>query len=791
MEEKRRTTFYSRFAKTTTWILLLVCVAGFILSVMLASYVAGQVGSMKDLTDRQPYWETTGCGAYIAQEVHSETRYAKYKPLFETDGNYDETKTIDILNPDQKEGKKNKDTTFETGVLQEMLDDGVLDELSYVLEVPEDFFGSAQEYYEEYHGETASENADRTDASLMDVTKGNLPLSGVSLEQQIRERGNEGEAYGLQVFQGLSEVLSDLQVYLEGRNVNLDSNIKVFARNTEDGTVFTNVKAWEDRKTMPEQEPATCAQMLSYTREDGQITYHSGADNRARQELQRYFRDSQILGDNEEVLIALDLDFASADPLREVKETYEQYQPHFRLYAAAAVLCLVLGIVCFVIATIQAGKREQGGEIFLNRFDQIPTEAAAALTFMAAFLVLCIGMNLTGTSYSSAVSMAGLVILGMAETALLMGGYLSLVRRCKAKTLWENSLTRSIVRMCCQVYEARQTSSKVIILFLAFILAHLILSVLFGGFGIFLALIGDVLVLLYLVKECAGRETIKEGLRRIAGGDLNYKIDTSTLKGDNVQMADCVNSVGDGLQAAVEQAMKDERLKAELITNVSHDIKTPLTSIINYVDLLKREKIQDEKIQGYIQILDAKSQRLKQLTDDLIEASKVSTGNVELHLSRLQVQQLLQQACGEFEDKLAQKGLVTVLNQTEEPVVIHADGKQLWRIFENLLNNICKYAMPGTRVYIDLKLVDQKAILMFKNVSEYPLNISVDELTERFTRGDASRSTQGSGLGLSIAKNLTQLQGGQFEIYLDGDLFKVTLVFPTAEKSEQERGVSR
>ena len=214
-----------------------------------AGQLCGGTGGKHERSDRPAaLLETTGCGAYIAQEVHSETRYAKYKPLFETDGNYDETKTIDILNPDQKEGKKNKDTTFETGVLQEMLDDGVLDELSYVLEVPEDFFGSAQEYYEEYHGETASENADRTDASLMDVTKGNLPLSGVSLEQQIRERGNEGEAYGLQVFQGLSEVLSDLQVYQEGRNVNLDSNIKVFARNTEDGTVFTNVKAWKTGK---------------------------------------------------------------------------------------------------------------------------------------------------------------------------------------------------------------------------------------------------------------------------------------------------------------------------------------------------------------------------------------------------------------------------------------------------------------------------------------------------------------------------------------------------------------
>ena len=781
MEEKRQIQLYSRFAKMTTLILQILCVAGFVLSVMLAGYVAGQVGSMEDLTGNQPYWETAGCGDFIAQEVHSESRYAKYKPLFEKDGKYDETRTIDILDPAQTdEKKKDKNTTFEVSVLQEMLEDGVADELDYILEVPEEFFGSASEYYEEYYGEKASENL-----VLEDVTKGHLPLSLISLEQQIQERGAEGTAYGIQVFRALSEVLSDLQVYLDGRNVNMDSNIKVFAKNTQDGTVFTNVKEWEKRKEVPDEIPDTCTWMLSYTREDGQITYHNEADNRARQELQSFFRDSQVMGDNEEVLIALDLDFTSLDHLREVKETYDVYQPHFRFYVAAAVLCLILGLACFVVATIQTGRKEKGGEIVLSRFDHMPTEAAAVLVLAVFFLVFAFGISVTNTVYSSAVSMAFISVISMAETVVFMWGYLSLVRRKKAKTLWENSLTRSIVHMCRRVYDARQTSGKVIILFIGFILAHLILLELFGGFAIVLALIGDTLVLLYLVKESAGRETIKEGLRKIAAGELHYKIDTSTLKGENAEMAGCVNSVGDGLQAAVKKAMKDERFKAELITNVSHDIKTPLTSIINYVDLLKRENIQDEKIRGYIDILDAKSQRLKQLTDDLIEASKVSTGNVELHMSRLQVQQLLQQACGEFEDKLAQKGLVTVLNQTGEPVVITADGKQLWRIFENLLNNICKYAMPGTRVYIDLNLVEKKAVLTFKNMSEYPLNISADELTERFTRGDASRSTQGSGLGLSIAKNLTQLQGGQFEIYLDGDLFKVTLTFPALEDWEE------
>ena len=510
MEEKRQIQLYSRFAKMTTLILQILCVAGFVLSVMLAGYVAGQVGSMEDLTGNQPYWETAGCGDFIAQEVHSESRYAKYKPLFEKDGKYDETRTIDILDPAQTdEKKKDKNTTFEVSVLQEMLEDGVADELDYILEVPEEFFGSASEYYEEYYGEKASENL-----VLEDVTKGHLPLSLISLEQQIQERGAEGTAYGIQVFRALSEVLSDLQVYLDGRNVNMDSNIKVFAKNTQDGTVFTNVKEWEKRKEVPDEIPDTCTWMLSYTREDGQITYHNEADNRARQELQSFFRDSQVMGDNEEVLIALDLDFTSLDHLREVKETYDVYQPHFRFYVAAAVLCLILGLACFVVATIQTGRKEKGGEIVLSRFDHMPTEAAAVLVLAVFFLVFAFGISVTNTVYSSAVSMAFISVISMAETVVFMWGYLSLVRRKKAKTLWENSLTRSIVHMCRRVYDARQTSGKVIILFIGFILAHLILLGLFGGFAIVLALIGDTLVLLYLVKESAAERRSRKDFEK-------------------------------------------------------------------------------------------------------------------------------------------------------------------------------------------------------------------------------------------------------------------------------------
>ena len=246
-------------------------------------------------------------------------------------------------------------------------------------------------------------------------------------------------------------------------------------------------------------------------------------------------------------------------------------------------------------------------------------------------------------------------------------------------------------------------------------------------------------------------------------------------------MGEAVNTIGEGLYHAVDDSIKNERLKTDLITNVSHDIKTPLTSIINYVDLLKRENLDNERAKSYIRVLDTKSQRLKQLTEDLVEASKVSSGNIKLQMDRLNFVELVYQTAGEFNEKFEARGLTAVTRLPKEPVVIMADGRRIWRVIENLYNNVAKYAMENTRVYVDMEVVDGKAAFSIKNISDQALNIDASELTERFIRGDVSRSTEGSGLGLSIASSLTQLMGGNFDIYLDGDLFKVTVTFPVAK----------
>ena len=278
------------------------------------------------------------------------------------------------------------------------------------------------------------------------------------------------------------------------------------------------------------------------------------------------------------------------------------------------------------------------------------------------------------------------------------------------------------------------------------------------------------------------KEKLKKGIEEIALGNMEYQIPLQGLRGENLKLAEMINGIANGFHMAVEEAMKNERLKTDLITNVSHDIKTPLTSIINYVAILKQSDIADPKIQGYLDILEAKAQRLKTLTEDVVEASKVSSGNISLEYMDVDLVEMIQQTEGEMAEKFEARNLKMIVNLPAEPAVVHVDGRRMWRVLENIFGNAAKYAMPGTRVYADLKLEEDTVDLSLKNVSEHQLNISADELTERFIRGDLSRSSEGSGLGLSIAQSLTTMQGGTFNLYLDGDLFRVNIRFPRVKK---------
>ena len=292
-----------------------------------------------------------------------------------------------------------------------------------------------------------------------------------------------------------------------------------------------------------------------------------------------------------------------------------------------------------------------------------------------------------------------------------------------------------------------------------------------------LFLIGKLIEIPLVLYVLIQMKKLQDGAKQVASGDLSKPIDTSNMVWEFKRHAEHINQVSDGIAIAVEDQMKSERFKTELITNVSHDIKTPLTSIINYVDLIKKEEITDSTMIEYVDVLDRQSARLKKLIEDLMEASKASTGNLEVNLEECDMGVLLTQVVGEFEDKLATSGLEVVVNKPEEPVKIMADGRHIWRVLDNLMNNVCKYSQENTRVYVSLEENGDQAQIVFKNISKTALNIPSDQLMQRFVRGDSSRHTEGSGLGLSIAQSLTELMKGTMKLDIDGDLFKVILKF--------------
>ena len=491
-------------------------------------------------------------------------------------------------------------------------------------------------------------------------------------------------------------------------------------------------------------------------------------------------------------------------PVEDVFTRDANYLPLLWLWAVVSIITGILYLALFVYQTAVTGREfDASGQkrIRLGAFDRIPTEAALCIAFVTGFLMLWIfvvvtelaGVDPTNMDYLRDNAHEEWLIAGLLAGAFVVDAaftffFYSLVRRIKARTLWENSFLCRIARRLkafgWKVYDNSGIVLRTWVPYGIFLMFNLLVLSLSRGDGIAILFAGivDVLVGVLLYRDAKERQGIVEGIETIAGGRVEYQIDVENLHGDNRILANSVNSIGKGIQEAVEISMKDERMKADLITNVSHDIKTPLTSIINYVDLLKREQVESEKAQGYIRVLDEKSQRLKQLTDDLVEASKITSGNISLHFERINLTELMNQALGEFSEKFDEKGLVTVMNVNTNSVVIEADSRRIWRVMENLFNNIYKYAMPGTRVYVTMEegKEERTICVTIKNISENYLNCRPEELTERFIRGDESRTTEGSGLGLSIAKNLTIAQRGTFEIELDGDLFKVILTFPLA-----------
>lgn len=495
---------------------------------------------------------------------------------------------------------------------------------------------------------------------------------------------------------------------------------------------------------------------------------------------------------------AVDTSYPIQDSFYAENQLFEKYASSGTVIAVLGMIAFGMLIICLVWLTTVAGRSNRDDELHLNWFDAWKTEVAATVVIVLWLIPVLLSGSILALSdlfrnlsnelvtlygyYNYVMNSIPYVIGGgmlAAYTCLMfLVGYLSLVRRLKAGTMWKNSVLNMIVQFVCQVSSNIGSVWKVVIIFGGLFLIHGAAQI-SGHSVLFVILLPiDIVTFVYLVYQTIGKKKIKQGISQIAQGEIDYKIDTTGLSGEQKEVAELVNVIGTGLNTAVEKSVKNERLKTDLITNVSHDIKTPLTSIINYVELLKQENFEDPKIRRYIEVLEQKSQRLKTLTEDVVEASKVSSGNISLDMMNLNLVEMIQQTSGEFQEKFAARNLEEVLNLPEEEAMICVDGRRTWRVLENIYNNAAKYAMEGSRIYADLNVLEEQVLFTLKNVSAYPLNISADELTERFIRGDISRSTEGSGLGLSIAKTLTEMQKGQFELYLDGDLFKVTIRFP-------------
>lgn len=467
--------------------------------------------------------------------------------------------------------------------------------------------------------------------------------------------------------------------------------------------------------------------------------------------------------------------------------------PMIRMYdyrmpaAVILVLSSAAAIILLVVLTVAAYRKKSGRCLRYIPLD-ISAAAAVILTVAAACASSLNGFNMD-------MFMAGVTLCAVVAAAAVTGWILLFAARAGQGKWWRSTAVFFILSKAAGIlkWAGRQVRTvvrgipvvwKTMILYIAAAFINLVILIAATswysqGAALLSWMVGFIITGMFVLLTSIRMKAVKTGAEHIAAGDLEYQIDEKGMYLDLREHAETLNNIREGMSVAVDEKIRSERMKTELITNVSHDIKTPLTSIINYIDFLKKEDLGSDKAAGYVDVLDRQSQHLKKLIEDLTEASKASTGNVNIELAPCDAGVMMTQIMGEYQEKAEKADLRLMLDIPDSSVMIMADGRQLWRILNNLMNNICKYSMPGTRVYQKLENDGDKAVITYRNISKYELNISPDELTERFVRGDSSRHTEGSGLGLSIAQNLAELQNGDFSIDIDGDLFKVTVIFET------------
>ncbi len=713
--------------------------------------------------------------------------------LFETNGEYNELREIDIGQyfSDSTQGQEpNPNTTYYIGDLIEFGEDGAGRLLSRINTLTT------------RNGDNPSAGRALYDEALSLETI--YPVSGHSLADYAQIASNPDAAL-IENYRILCETSMDIaaryrnyQEMIEGGEdpVKAPSNVYYYVEDYNAGARYTNlgVKSLVAARTLVQEKEHV---RLLF---EGDRRYNimvSAADDSANDHAALYFMQSRFTGNSESVLIAYDSSFSAGDELRDSELFYRKRKP----YLIGAVVAAIVGglAVLFLLGrcVIDAFREKTNGGgnnvrwEYPATLETLPTEIAFGIIVM-----LCIGWWM---ACGRAIAYVGgysdlrdrLLFCGAmcVEYWIALAGLLSMIRRLKGGALWRNSVIYTVIMSGRQVYSARRSSEKLVIAYVGFVILNLVFGLIGGLPGGIMALTLNLAALLYLMRDVVGSKSVREGLEQISRGKLDYRINTQVLTGESREMGEAVNEMGEGLQRSVSAMLEHERLKSELITNVSHDLKTPLTSIMNYVDLLKREPLPEGKAREYLDILDGKTRRLKQLTEDLIEVSRIQSGNVKLDLQPLRLWDFLQQACGEFEDRFAQNDLKLDLarqgadgeegtGENNEIIVILADGAQLWRIFENLLGNAAKYSRPGTSVAVRIFHQGPDIVAAVRNVPAAAVTQSAEELEERFTRGDSSRSSEGSGLGLSIAKSLTEYMGGTFSLTVGEELFETRVAFP-------------
>lgn len=501
---------------------------------------------------------------------------------------------------------------------------------------------------------------------------------------------------------------------------------------------------------------------------------------------------SYLGADIEEMLENKDCEvyITMSDPLKPGDDFYDDYQTFLRIkeiYEAVfitLIASIILLIISFIYLICVSGRNKKDEEIKLLFIDKVFIEVQTAIVLIIALISLrfvrCFDLFPINIYDLSII----IIIFGL-DVLVGLTYILSITRLIKKRQFLKSMLLyrlftklKKIFKLC---FSGKVFKAWILILFIAYeiintVLYHRFLCGYSESFVIIILL--NIVVIYFVFKFLTSLSTIMKTTKAISDGNLDYKIDTSKISNSLLDFSNNIQNIRDGMKNAVNRAVKGEQMKTALITNVSHDLKTPLTSIITYVDLLKKEELSNEKAVEYVNILDEKSNRLKKLIEDLIEASKASSGNITVQQEKVNLNELIMQACGEYEDKIKLSNLDIRINADENQTFIYADSKAMWRIVENLLVNVFKYSVSNSRVYIDIEKKENFGVLTIKNISANPLNISAEQLTERFVRGDEARTTEGSGLGLSIAQSLSTLQNGKFDINIDGDLFKAIVSMP-------------